>query len=254
MTRSILLSALVAGAALAAATPASAVVISFTGGNSSTDGTDGNVRVFSASGINLQATAWSYNSSNTLVKSYLGRYSSGLGVTNPSEGNGNSNNSHTIDNVSQKDFVLLVFDKAVNISSAVLTPYDVASGPNDNDATVSYATASLFASPAPSTTAISTANPVFATLLANDWVVSGNTSPNYSTALNSAGKFGNVWLIGASFANPDRNSDGFKLSSITFTAAPPPGVPEPATWAMLISGFGLAGVAMRRRQSVAFAA
>ena len=30
----------------------------------------------------------------------------------------------------------------------------------------------------------------------------------------------------------------------------PPGVPEPATWAMLIAGFGLTGAAMRRRRAV----
>lgn len=30
-------------------------------------------------------------------------------------------------------------------------------------------------------------------------------------------------------------------------------VPEPATWAMLIAGFGLAGTALRRRRSLAFA-
>jgi hypothetical protein len=38
---------------------------------------------------------------------------------------------------------------------------------------------------------------------------------------------------------------------------PPPGpggVPEPATWAMLLGGFGLTGAAMRRRRSMAVAA
>ena len=30
-------------------------------------------------------------------------------------------------------------------------------------------------------------------------------------------------------------------------------VPEPATWAMMIAGFGLAGVAVRRRSRIAFA-
>jgi protoheme ferro-lyase len=30
-----------------------------------------------------------------------------------------------------------------------------------------------------------------------------------------------------------------------------PGVPEPASWAMLIAGFGLTGAAMRRRRAVA---
>ena len=31
-------------------------------------------------------------------------------------------------------------------------------------------------------------------------------------------------------------------------------VPEPATWAMMISGFGMAGVALRRRRTVSAAA
>ena len=39
------------------------------------------------------------------------------------------------------------------------------------------------------------------------------------------------------------------LAAITFGAAPPAGaVPEPATWAMMIGGFGLAGGALRARR------
>jgi microcystin-dependent protein len=30
-----------------------------------------------------------------------------------------------------------------------------------------------------------------------------------------------------------------------------PGVPEPASWALMIGGFGLAGVALRRRRAAA---
>jgi len=41
--------------------------------------------------------------------------------------------------------------------------------------------------------------------------------------------------------------------TFTYTATDTPAVPEPATWAMLISGFALAGAAMRRRATVAFA-
>jgi hypothetical protein len=250
MTRT-LLTSLALGAALVAAAPASAATISFTGGNSSTDGTDGNVRIFSGGGVNLQATAWDY-SGNTLQKAYLGRYSNGLGVTTVGEGNGASNNSHTTDNYGQKDFILLVFDKAVNITSAILTPYSVnGNAAADNDATISYASANIFASGNPSVTAINTNNGVFASLLGVDWTVSGTNSGNFSTALNSAGKFGNVWLIGAAFANPDNKYDGFKLSSITFGVT---SVPEPSTWAMMIAGFGMVGAGMRRRSRVALTA
>ncbi len=51
-------------------------------------------------------------------------------------------------------------------------------------------------------------------------------------------------------------SEGFRLDGLTvsYTAAPggggnvPAAVPEPATWAMMLLGFGLVGAAMRRRQ------
>jgi hypothetical protein len=38
-----------------------------------------------------------------------------------------------------------------------------------------------------------------------------------------------------------------------FTGGGGPGVPEPASWALMISGFGLAGAAFRRRRSLAAA-
>jgi hypothetical protein len=42
---------------------------------------------------------------------------------------------------------------------------------------------------------------------------------------------------------------------ITFgSATPGPAVPEPASWVMLIAGFGLTGAAMRRRRSTVVAA
>jgi hypothetical protein len=45
------------------------------------------------------------------------------------------------------------------------------------------------------------------------------------------------------------------FDDITFgSATPGPAVPEPASWAMLITGFGLTGAAMRRRRSTAVTA
>lgn len=38
--------------------------------------------------------------------------------------------------------------------------------------------------------------------------------------------------------------------NIDLPSQPAPGIPEPATWAMLISGFGLVGLAMRRRRGI----
>jgi hypothetical protein len=39
--------------------------------------------------------------------------------------------------------------------------------------------------------------------------------------------------------------------SVTVTPVTTPGVPEPATWAMMILGFGLLGGAIRRRKATA---
>ena len=88
-----------------------ATTISFTGGSSALDGTDGNIRAFNSGGITVQASAFSFNV-NTLEQAYLGWYSSGLGVTNQGEGNGSSSNRHTIDNVGRSDFIALVFSTA----------------------------------------------------------------------------------------------------------------------------------------------
>jgi hypothetical protein len=42
-----------------------------------------------------------------------------------------------------------------------------------------------------------------------------------------------------------------QLSSISFEgpSLPPPSVPEPASWAMMLVGFGIAGIALRSRRT-----
>ena len=75
-------------------------------------------------------------------------------------------------------------------------------------------------------------------------------APDFNTrGINPGNNVGNFWLIGASFDNPDRYYDGFKLKKLTYTVAPPPpSVPEPGTWLMMILGFGLVGGVMRREK------
>jgi hypothetical protein len=57
------------------------------------------------------------------------------------------------------------------------------------------------------------------------------------------------------FRSRNQSIDSFGLDGISFNVAPPPpppgpGVPEPASWALLIAGFGLVGAAQRRRRAL----
>ena len=80
---------------------------------------------------------------------------------------------------------------------------------------------------------------------------------NYSAAggtVTFAGVTSNTAFTTVTFTGSQVN-DGIFFDRLRYvTAAATPVVPEPATWAMMIAGFGLAGAAMRRRRtSVVFA-
>ncbi|QWC57211.1 PEP-CTERM sorting domain-containing protein [Erythrobacter sp. 3-20A1M] len=47
------------------------------------------------------------------------------------------------------------------------------------------------------------------------------------------------------------DSTGYKVTQISYEALSAGGVPEPATWALMILGLGAAGAAMRRRNQAA---
>ncbi|MGM3305161.1 SdrD B-like domain-containing protein [Anabaena sp. WFMT] len=88
-------------------------------GNSSTDGTDGNIRTFTKDGISVKTSAFSRDSSGSWKTAYLGSYTGGLGVTDSSEGSG-SGGLHRVDNVGRNNYVLFEFSDSVVVDRAFL--------------------------------------------------------------------------------------------------------------------------------------
>ncbi len=73
-------------------------------GNTSTSGSTGNIRTFSAGGISVKASAFARDSWGTWSNAYLGSYPGGLGVTDTSEGSG-GNGTHMLDNVGRRNYI-----------------------------------------------------------------------------------------------------------------------------------------------------
>lgn len=227
--------ALLAAMSIAAASvPASAEVFNFLGSNTNTSNTYGNVRTFVGSdGTKVEVSAYSLNDSNALNKAFVGQYNPyGLGVTNNFGFFGiGGDNDHAIDNSGWTDYVVLQFDKVMTVSQIALTIF----GDSDLNWAVGMTNTAF-----DGTLSLSNLS-IFGTLN------NSNSNAGNPRAINGAAS-GNLFLVGA--ANFGRGSDGsndsFKLKGLTATAA----VPEPATWGMMIGGFAIAGVAMRRRKAV----
>jgi len=66
------------------------------------------------------------------------------------------------------------------------------------------------------------------------------TAPTGATALYLGAVDGSGWF----------NNSGTLLVTVNGLASGPAGVPEPASWAMMLTGFGLAGAALRRRHAI----
>ncbi|WP_327459450.1 PEPxxWA-CTERM sorting domain-containing protein [Sphingomonas sp.] len=235
-----------------AAMPIPAVFNFTVGSNSNVQ--DGNARIFSATSPNLgtfkvRATAWSLEKigTNTFVRdSKLMVYDGGLGVISGDDGNGD-NNRHTIDNSVRKDFILLQFDAPVRLLTATFNTYSVLGGTKDSDATIKYGWTqnpwNSSMAPFINDKNVSVLNALFAGSYSSLTSLTGNNTRN----INIQNKWGNLWMIGSDWTNADGRIDGFKLTNLAV-------VPEPATWAMMITGFGFVGAAMRRRSPQAVTA
>ncbi|NEO29120.1 MAG: hypothetical protein F6K36_01395 [Symploca sp. SIO3C6] len=88
-------------------------------GYSGLDGPDGNIRTFSAGDVSVKASAFSRDQHGVFDEAFLGSFSSGLGVTDASEGNG-GNGLHRVDNVYRDNFVLFEFSESVVVDRTFL--------------------------------------------------------------------------------------------------------------------------------------
>lgn len=259
------------GAGLAIiATPASAsTTVTFNLTGSQLPGGNGNSWITSTTlnGVTVQArfsafTAKKISGGYTVYESDLGRYSAGLGVIAPSspssisDQNG-ANNLHTIDNKDSYDFIVVQFDQQVILESAKLTPFKIGES-TDNDSTVafsnftdgtgnewkkklavdfsSYLGSSSFNVPGTGSPYVVDYNPLPGSVVPppSNRVFIGASLQQFIDATSKTKKF-------------DADYDGFKLSALVVTTYDV--VPEPATWAMMIGGFGMVGAALRRRRA-----
>lgn len=237
----------------AAAMPATAATLVFAG--SSPSGTS--AKIFTAGSgseaISVRASAWSLNSgTNVITAASLGIHgSAGLGARNAFEGTASqasTNNSHTVDNKSGIDFIILQFDKKVVLGDAKFSAYQQ-SGNNytDTDATIGWGnTGTAWNSN------LSLANLTALNSLIPNRYASGNNGTQGTNTRNIDPLLysGNVWIVSSAFGihNGDGKIDSFKFNNLVYTTKMP--VPEPATWIMMIAGFGMVGSAMRRRRAL----
>lgn len=95
----------------------------------------------------------------------------------------------------------------------------------------------------------------FSTDLISQSFGDGQSAPSLY-GVNLASAFGSATNVTFRFyvTTPSAANNSMDFRALSFDSAPfSPGVPEPATWALMIMGFGLAGSALRRKSAAAAA-
>lgn len=262
-----LMAALAVTATLGMAAPAAAKPVNInTTGFTPPFGPVGNSVAFSGTSddvtVNVLASGWTATPTDaggyTFAPSYMGRGPLGLGVTSADELLTNGMfRFDRLDNKDGIDFLLLQFDRAVTITSAILNETSLLNGVADNESTVGAGMTDL---PWNTRLDLSDAS-VFGDLSIDFHDVARFLSPNIFTRpdvpFDLGGLAGNVWMIGANVHNDDTVSfgdstspsyDAFYLQRLTVNTVE--AVPEPAGWAVMLVGLGAIGLVMRRRETM----
>jgi hypothetical protein len=257
---------------LCIAAPSLRASISFGTGATNTPGSIGNSLVFSGTGLNVTAYAFSttHNSNTTLDQAAVGWWSPGLGVCNtnefvgtcltsgpPEHAIGNELDTGVTPNVQNFDFILLQFSVPLTSVSLTLDPF----GTHDMDATyfAGNCASTLGCTPANFLTNIINKADTQAglqaitggTLITNPVIAGSFTgcgvscSTQQTFSISGIPSSGVNWvLIGASTAanyGGDGNPDYFKLNAMNYST-----VPEPATFGL--AGAALAAIGLLRRK------
>lgn len=190
----------------------------------------GSTRTYTSNGVTMTASAWSYTGSNRtkFEAARLGRYSTGIGVTNRFEDG--SAPGHTVDNSGSNDFILFTFDTLVDVESI-----RIASVGEDSD--VSYWVGNISTS---NLTGITYSG--LSTLGFQGEEVDFGGSSSRIVSIDSPVSGINAILFGARRGTASGHEvDQFKIKAVTATV-----IPEPST--ALLSLLGVVGICFRRRR------
>ncbi len=220
------------------------------GGNAGDNVSNGNKISFTNNGVKVTASAWGYtkDSGNTAFQNAkLTQYGPGLGILNRDEvSRGENSPFHQVDNDTENDYILFVFDELVDVSSITVTP-----SPAPYDIDTSYWLGNISGSNQ-AAGVVNLSNVTYSGLAAlgfssEQQVLGNSTSGSANIGINAPSAGVNAILFGtlnldnlpAHFSK--NGTDAYKVGHIKATV-----VPEPS--AALLSLLGALGFCLRRRR------